>query len=140
MIVKAYYDDGHFDVFDTLTLVDVDGADAAAFLNGQLSSEVLALERGRAQWTSYNSPKGRMLANPLLYRPLGGPAFRLVLPVDIAEAVRKNGLRNVTLLTVAICSKAASSTASTLPNSSRMRSTWLPCMDTNTTPSAKAMR
>lgn len=74
---------------DALALVDVDGADAATFLNGQLSSDVLALERGRGHWTSYNSPKGRMLANPFLYRPLGGPAFRLVVPVDIAEPVRK---------------------------------------------------
>lgn len=38
------------------------GADAEAFLQGQLSNDVRLLTLERAQITSYNSPKGRMLA------------------------------------------------------------------------------
>ena len=72
-----------------LAFIDVEGADAATFLNGQLSNDVTSLQPGAAQWTSYNSPKGRMLANPLLWRPAAGPAYRLALPADVAAAVRK---------------------------------------------------
>ena len=42
--------------------VRVSGADAETFLQGQLSNDVRLLTAGRAQITSYNSPKGRMLA------------------------------------------------------------------------------
>jgi folate-binding protein YgfZ len=38
------------------------GADAEAFLQGQLSNDVRLLSDTQAQITSYNSPKGRMLA------------------------------------------------------------------------------
>ena len=44
------------------------GADAIAFLHGQLSSDVEALAPGQGQYWSYNSPKGRMLANGVLWR------------------------------------------------------------------------
>ena len=47
---------------------------------------------------------------------------------------------SVRLEMVAIISSAASSTANTLPNSSRIRSTWLPRSDTSSTPSASAIR
>lgn len=40
----------------------VEGRDAVSFLQGQLSSDVAALNPGRAQLSSYNSPKGRVLA------------------------------------------------------------------------------
>lgn len=38
------------------------GPDAESFLQGQLSNDVRLLSPGRAQLSSYNSPKGRMLA------------------------------------------------------------------------------
>ena len=45
------------------------GADAASFLQGQLSNDILALpETGGWQRTAYCSPKGRMLANFILCR------------------------------------------------------------------------
>jgi hypothetical protein len=67
------------------------GADAAAFLHGQLSSDVRRLVRGEGTWTSYNSPKGRMLATAFVYRPDVGPddRFELLVAADLAEAVRK---------------------------------------------------
>jgi hypothetical protein len=67
------------------------GADAAAFLHGQLSSDVKRLGRGEGVWTSYNSPKGRMLATAFIYRPDLGPEdrFEALVAADIADAVRK---------------------------------------------------
>ncbi len=70
-------------------ILEADGADAAAFLHGQLSSDVAGLAAGAAQWSTYNSPKGRMLATLLLWRPAAGPAFRIALAADLAAAIRK---------------------------------------------------
>jgi len=72
---------------DLGTLV-FEGADAASFLQGQLSNDVSAMAVGAAQWTSYNSPKGRMLATLLLWR--AGPAsFRAWVAADLAPPLRK---------------------------------------------------
>jgi folate-binding protein YgfZ len=67
------------------------GADAGAFLHAQLSSDVNGLAQGACHWSSYNSPKGRLLATVFLYRPAAGPADRYValLAADLVEAVRK---------------------------------------------------
>ncbi len=66
----------------------VQGADAAAFLHAQLSSNVNALEPGHGQYSSYNSAKGRMLATLVVWRAEGG-MYRLLLAADLAESVRK---------------------------------------------------
>ena len=60
---------------DPTVVVTITGPDAAAFLQGQLSNDAVALPEGAAQYTSYNSPKGRMLANFPLWR-LHGDCFR----------------------------------------------------------------
>jgi len=70
-----------------LALLDIVGEDAATFLQGQLSNDVTALSPGAAQYTSYNSPKGRMLANFVLWRE--AVVYRALLPGDLAEPVRK---------------------------------------------------
>jgi folate-binding protein YgfZ len=70
-----------------LAVVDIGGEDAETFLQGQLSNDVHALAPGSAQYTSFNSPKGRMLANFVLWRE--AVRYRAVLPADIAEPVRK---------------------------------------------------
>ena len=72
-------------------LIEVTGDDALAFLHGQLSSDVQSLESGRGQYWSYNSPKGRMLANGVLWRPANGAPGRvlLLLAADLAEAIRR---------------------------------------------------
>ena len=74
-----------------LAVLAVEGADAAAFLQGQLSSDVAGLGDDACQYTSYNSPAGRMLANFVLWRAGPGPtaAYCALLPGDIAAAVRK---------------------------------------------------
>lgn len=71
-----------------LAVLAVGGPDAATFLHGQLSSDVTGLAEGAALYSSFNSPKGRMLANLVLWRE-GPAAFRALLPGDIAVAVRK---------------------------------------------------
>lgn len=70
-----------------LSVLAIGGADAAIFLQGQLSSDVKGLTPGRCQYTSYNSPKGRMLANFILWRD--GDGYRALLPGDLAEPVRR---------------------------------------------------
>jgi folate-binding protein YgfZ len=73
---------------DEVTRLIVDGLDAAAFLQGQLSSDVAGLEVGATQHTSYNSPGGRMLANFTLWHDAEG-SYRARLDGGVAEAVRK---------------------------------------------------
>jgi folate-binding protein YgfZ len=64
------------------------GPDAAAFLHNQLSTDVEGMAVGAAGWTSYNSPKGRMLASPLLWRR-GEAEFIAYVPREIVEPLRK---------------------------------------------------
>ena len=65
------------------------GADAVDFLQGQLSSDVRSLPPGRGQYWTYNSPKGRTLANGVLWRSPAGDAVTMLLAADLAEAIRK---------------------------------------------------
>ena len=71
-----------------LAVLAIAGPDAATFLQGQLSNDVKALAPDACQYTSFNSPKGRMLANFVLWKE-GDAEFRALLPADIAEPVRK---------------------------------------------------
>jgi folate-binding protein YgfZ len=74
-----------------LGLLAFTGPDAAAFLHGQLSTDVKALVPGAGQWSTYNSPKGRMLATLFVGRPAVEPPerFEALVAADIAEPVRK---------------------------------------------------
>ena len=70
----------------------VAGDDAAEFLQGQLSSDVSSLAAGEGQYWSYNSPKGRMLANGVLWRSPADEAeggIVMLLAADLAEAIRR---------------------------------------------------
>ena len=72
-------------------LLRVTGDDAVAFLHGQLSSDVQSLRPGAGQYWSYNSPKGRTLANGALWRA-AAPArdgIALLVAGDLAESIRK---------------------------------------------------
>ena len=66
--------------------IAIDGPDAAAFLQGQLSNDVKALTPEKCQYTSYNTPKGRMLANFVLWQA-GPESFRALLPAELAAGV-----------------------------------------------------
>jgi tRNA-modifying protein YgfZ len=69
-------------------LVTFEGADAAAFLHGQLATDVAGMAPGAAGWSSYNSPKGRMLASLLLWRR-APDAFGAFVAADLAETLAK---------------------------------------------------
>lgn len=75
---------------EPLHVLAITGTDAAVFLQGQLSCDVMALAPGTSRYGSFNSPKGRMLANFLLWRDAAtSDGFALLLPADVAEAVVK---------------------------------------------------
>ncbi len=67
-------------------LITVTGEDAVDFLHGQLSSDVKGLVPEHSQLSSYNSPKGRILALPRLFRDASDVAMRL--PEEIAQATQ----------------------------------------------------
>jgi hypothetical protein len=71
-----------------LALIQACGPDAAAFLQGQLSNDVRKLGPTRAQLSSCNSPKGRMLAVLHLLRH-DEATFVLELHRDLLEPVLK---------------------------------------------------
>jgi folate-binding protein YgfZ len=71
-----------------LALLAFDGADAASFLHNQLSTDVESMPVGAAGWTSYNSPKGRVLGSLLLWRR-AADAFVAFVAADLAESLRK---------------------------------------------------
>jgi tRNA-modifying protein YgfZ len=69
-------------------LLTFDGPDAASFLHGQLSTDVAGMAVGAARWSTYNSPKGRMLATLLLWRQ-APDAFAAFVAADLAEALAR---------------------------------------------------
>lgn len=68
-------------------LIRFSGEEAQKFLHGQLSNSVEKLAASQAQYTSYNSPKGRMIASMLLYR--AGDDYLMLLPAALRESVQK---------------------------------------------------
>src|SRR5262245_11601925 len=75
---------------EPLRVLAVAGADAPAFLNGQLSIDTAGLPAGACRYACFNSPKGRMLANFLVWRgPPKHERFLILLPGELAPAVAK---------------------------------------------------
>ena len=68
-------------------LLRVSGADADAFLQGQLGNDLRKLTPALAQISSYSSPKGRMLAAMTLSR--AGGDIDIELPRALAEAIAR---------------------------------------------------
>ncbi len=68
-------------------VLTVTGEDAAAFLHGQLSNHILDLQPGEACFATYNTPKGRVIANLLVWRR--EQDFLLLLAADLADALAK---------------------------------------------------
>jgi len=84
--------DAYFCPIDDVGLLGFEGPDARAFLQGQFSSDVDALPHGHGQWSSYNSPKGRVLANFWLWQVPGGlglERYDALLSADLAAATQK---------------------------------------------------
>ena len=71
-----------------LNLIQFTGEEAQTFLQGQLSNDVRLLDGANTQYTSFNSPKGRMLANGLLWQSAPS-SYVLQLPHSLREAIQK---------------------------------------------------
>ncbi|MDD2915722.1 MAG: folate-binding protein [Gallionella sp.] len=65
----------------------VSGEEAQSFLQNMLSSDIREADARRAQFSSLNSPKGRMLATMLIWR--SGDDYLLQLPRALCEPTRK---------------------------------------------------
>jgi hypothetical protein len=70
-----------------LTTLGFAGADAEAFLQGQISCDVQGLDTVHATLGCYCTPQGRMLANFVLWRD--GNDLRMALSADIAGSIQK---------------------------------------------------
>ena len=70
------------------TLLRAHGAEAATFLQGQLTQDVVGLQMGEARLSGYCSAKGRLLATFIVWR-MSDDAFGLLCSADLAATVRK---------------------------------------------------
>jgi len=77
-----------FALLGHLGILQFSGEGAEIFLQGQLSCDVASVGLRSGTYGAYCSPKGRMLANFLLWREEAG--FFMALSRDIVPAVQKN--------------------------------------------------
>jgi len=90
-----------------LSVLEIAGSDATTFLQGQLSNDVRRASTTAWQYTSYNSPKGRMLATLILWGDEGG-GYRALIPGELAEPVRKRLAMYVLRSKVTVTDRSAS--------------------------------
>jgi tRNA-modifying protein YgfZ len=72
----------------TLGVISAQGADAAKFLQGQLTNDVESLDAAHARWAGYCSAKGRLLATFSVLRPAPDTLW-LLTPQDGLAATLK---------------------------------------------------
>lgn len=70
------------------SVVRAHGEEAALFLHNQLSNDIGNLPDNHACYATYNTPKGRVIANMLVLKRSGGDIL-LIMAADLAEAVVK---------------------------------------------------
>jgi hypothetical protein len=70
-----------------LGLIAASGEESQAFLQGQLTNDLRKINPGQAQYNSYCSPKGRMLANFMLWQSDGD--YFMQLSPDLQESIQK---------------------------------------------------
>ena len=71
-----------------LSLIQFAGEDAETYLQGQLSNDLRQLNGGNSQLSSYCTPKGRMLANFLLWQDALN-SYLAQLPASLREPIQK---------------------------------------------------
>ncbi len=71
-----------------LSLIQFAGEDAQTYLQGQFSNDLRLLDGGNSQLTSYCSPKGRMIANFLLWQDAPN-SYVAQLPASLREPIQK---------------------------------------------------
>lgn len=94
---------------DEFAGIGFDGADAATFLHGQLSTDVAAMPVGAVGISAYCSPKGRVLATLVLHRR-ASDAFLALAAADLAAALRKRLAMFVLRAKVAVSDATAGKT------------------------------
>ena len=67
---------------------EIRGSYATAFLQGQFCNDVAAVSSTQAQITGYCTPKGRLLALPIIVGIEGG-GYRMLVPENVAQAFIK---------------------------------------------------
>jgi len=67
--------------------IRVSGEEAQSFLQNLLSNDISEVSNSRAQLSSFNSAKGRMLASMMIWRE--GDDYLLQLPRELCEPIRK---------------------------------------------------
>jgi len=74
-----------------LAVIAAQGADAVAFLHGQLSQDVQALADGQARLAGYCTAKGRLLATMVIWQAhdAGEPEVRMLVRADLAATLVK---------------------------------------------------
>ena len=74
-----------------LAVIEASGTDAASFLHGQLSHDILSLEPGQARLAGYCTAKGRLLGTMVVWLAAGAevPVLRMLIKADIAESVAR---------------------------------------------------
>ena len=74
-----------------LGVLEFAGEDSEAYLQGQLSCDVCSIGASSSSYGSYCTPKGRMLADFLIWRPTPGLSggFRMALSRSIVATVQK---------------------------------------------------
>lgn len=68
-------------------VVRVSGEDRQTFLHGQLSNDINNLQTGQACYATYNTPKGRVIANMIVVNR--GGDLLLIMAQDLLEATVK---------------------------------------------------
>lgn len=69
-------------------LIAASGVDAGSFLQGQFTNDINKISHVRAQYSGYCSPKGRLLANFLIWQGSADEYF-LQMPAEVAPSVQK---------------------------------------------------
>lgn len=67
-------------------LIQISGEEAHAFLQGQLTCDVTTIKSDKAQYGGYCTPKGRLLANFLLWQ---NESYLMQLPASLCAAIQK---------------------------------------------------
>jgi folate-binding protein YgfZ len=76
---------------DDLAVVRIDGADAVAFLHGQVSNDIAGMGQSDARLAAYCTPKGRMLGNLVFWRETADPGSPLLalIKADLSDSLIK---------------------------------------------------
>jgi folate-binding protein YgfZ len=74
-----------------LSVIEISGVDASAFLHSQLTHDVSGLQPGHARLAGYCTAKGRLLATMVVWRgpQTESPTFYALVKADVADALLK---------------------------------------------------